>query len=79
MYATPGFTAEEILSRLLSARPESTANAPQDCRGIYGLVDHRGVLSYLGSTRSTGETFPKRIHRRHRAGSENSSHYFSRM
>jgi DNA polymerase III epsilon subunit-like protein len=53
--------------------------APRDCRGIYGLVDHFGDLRYIGSTRSADETFYKRIHQRHRTGSETTSHYFSRM
>lgn len=53
--------------------------APRDCRGIYGLVDHFGDLRYIGSTTSESETFYKRIHQRHRTGSETTSHYFSRM
>jgi inhibitor of KinA sporulation pathway (predicted exonuclease) len=53
--------------------------APRDCRGIYGLVDHFGKLRYIGSTSSAAETFYKRIHQRHRTGSETTSHYFSRM
>lgn len=53
--------------------------APKDCRGIYGLVDHLGDLRYIGSTSAADETFYKRIHQRHRTGSETSSHYFSRM
>jgi hypothetical protein len=70
---------EDVLSRLLSATPDRTALAPKDSRGIYGLVDHHGALSYVGSTVSTSQTFYERIHRRHRTGSEDSSHYFSRM
>lgn len=61
-------TADEILSRLLAARPEPTANAPKDCRGIYGLYDHRCELRYIGATESLKECFYKRIHRRHRTG-----------
>jgi DNA polymerase III epsilon subunit-like protein len=72
-------TPEKILSRLLEAMPEQTALAPKDSRGVYGLVDHHGSLRYIGSTVSTSQTFYERIHRRHRTGSENSSHYFSRM
>jgi len=72
-------TPEDILSRLLEATPEQTALAPKDSRGVYGLVDHHGSLRYIGSTVSTSQTFYERIHRRHRTGSENSSHYFSRM
>ncbi|PQO24902.1 hypothetical protein C2I36_00470 [Rhodobacteraceae bacterium WD3A24] len=53
--------------------------APKDCRGIYGLVDHQGDRRYIGSTRANNETLYKRIHQRHRTGSETSSHYFSRM
>ncbi|WP_417524084.1 3'-5' exonuclease [Marinovum sp.] len=70
---------DTILARLLEARPERTFHAPQDSRGIYGLVDHNGDLRYIGSTASTSQTFYERIHRRHRTGSEDSSHYFSRM
>lgn len=72
-------TAEDILSRLLEARPDHTRNAPKDSRGVYGLIDHLGELRYIGSTKATNETFYKRIHGRHRTGSEDSSHYFSRM
>ncbi|AXI48759.1 hypothetical protein C1J03_05390 [Sulfitobacter sp. SK012] len=74
-----GSSAEEILSKLLNAQPEPTRNTPKDQRGIYGLVDHFGDLRYIGSTASLEETFYKRIHQRHRTGSEDSSHYFSRM
>lgn len=70
---------DTILARLLEAKPERTFHAPQDSRGIYGLVDHNGDLRYIGSTASTSQTFYERIHRRHRTGSEDSSHYFSRM
>ena len=72
-------TPENILSRLLEAMPKQTALAPKDSRGIYGLVDHHGDLRYIGSTFSASQTFYERIHRRHRTGSEDSSHYFSRM
>ena len=72
-------TAKDILSRLLGSTPERTALAPKDCRGVYGLVDHFGDLRYIGSTVSTSQTFYERIHQRHRTGSEDSSHYFSRM
>jgi DNA polymerase-3 subunit epsilon len=72
-------SASDILSYLLGATPERTARAPKDQRGIYGLVDHHGALRYIGSTSSTTQTFYERIHQRHRTGSENSSHYFSRM
>lgn len=72
-------TAESILSALLTATPRPTTEAPRDARGIYGLVNHEGQLSYIGSTKATDENFRKRIHARHRTGSENSSHYFSRM
>lgn len=74
-----GPSAEDILSQLLSAQPEPTRNAPRNQRGIYGLIDHCGELRYIGSTKSVAETFYKRIHQRHRTGSEDSSHYFSRM
>ncbi len=68
-----------VLRQLLDATPQPTASAPKDCRGIYGLIDHLGDFRYIGSTSAANETFYKRIHQRHRTGSENSSHYFSRM
>lgn len=72
-------SAEEILATLLASSPAPTKNAPKDSRGVYGLVDHLGELRYIGSTSSERETFFKRIHQRHRTGSETTSHYFSRM
>lgn len=72
-------TATEILDLLMKATPRPTSDAPRDARGIYGLFDHSGTFRYIGSTSSAAETFYKRIHRRHRTGSESSSHYFSRM
>ncbi len=73
------YAAKTILDRLLSATPRLTSTMPRDSRGIYGLVDHTGILCYIGSTSSADETFYKRIHQRHRTGSESASHYFSRM
>jgi len=72
-------SAKNILEALLSSRPRKTADAPDNSRGIYGLIDHNGDLRYIGSTKSAEETLRKRIHQRHRTGSENSSHYFARM
>ena len=72
-------TASEILKHLKRAKPQSTSSAPCDARGIYGLFDHTGTFRYIGSTTSMAETFYKRIHQRHRTGSESTSHYFSRM
>lgn len=72
-------TAEDLLAALLNAAPRPTSEAPQDSRGLYGLIDHTGELRYIGSTSSSAETLYKRIHQRHRTGSENTSHYFSRM
>ncbi|MFC2970188.1 exonuclease domain-containing protein [Acidimangrovimonas pyrenivorans] len=73
------FTPEALLDALLSAEPRLTTEAPRDCRGLYGLIDHEGLLRYIGSTSSANETLHKRIHQRHRTGSENTSHYFSHM
>ncbi|WP_420005321.1 exonuclease domain-containing protein [Arenibacterium sp. LLYu02] len=73
------FSAEDLLSALLEATPRPTYEAPRDARGLYGLVDHHGDLRYIGSTSSAAETLYKRIHQRHRTGSENTSHYFSAM
>ncbi|GHE03223.1 hypothetical protein GCM10008024_25620 [Allgaiera indica] len=71
------FTPETLLENLLAAEPRPTSEAPRDSRGLYGLVDHEGRLRYIGSTSSANETLYKRIHQRHRTGSENTSHYFS--
>jgi DNA polymerase-3 subunit epsilon len=73
------YTPESLLKALVAASPRPTSDAPRDARGVYGLVDHLGTLRYIGSTSSTSETLYKRIHQRHRTGSEDSSHYFSRM
>ncbi|MCE8535181.1 hypothetical protein KBY24_17480 [Ruegeria pomeroyi] len=72
-------SASEILDILLTMPTRPTSETPQDCRGIYGLVDHYGALRYIGATKSEGESLNKRIHHRHRTGSEDHSHYFSRM
>lgn len=72
-------TADQILELLQRATPRPTAEAPRDARGIYGLYDHTGIFRYIGSTSSSAETFYKRIHQRHRTGSEHASHYFSQM
>ncbi|MCV2893726.1 exonuclease domain-containing protein [Lentibacter sp. XHP0401] len=72
-------TAAEILQMLQQAKPRPTSDAPRDARGIYGLFDHTGAFRYIGSTSSEAETFYKRIHQRHRTGSETHSHYFARM
>lgn len=72
-------TPAQILQQLKQAEPRPTSEAPRDCRGIYGLFDHLGQFRYIGSTSAENETFYKRIHQRHRTGSETSSHYFSRM
>lgn len=71
--------AHDVLAVLIAMPPRPTAEAPDDCRGIYGLVDHEGKLRYIGSTSAADETFRKRIHHRHRTGSESHSHYFSRL
>lgn len=72
-------SAEDLLTALLEAKPRPTIEAPRDRRGLYGLVDHNGKLSYIGSTSSADQTFFQRIHLRHRTGSEGMSHYFSQM
>lgn len=71
--------ADDLLSALLEASPLPTVQAPRNARGLYGLVDHNGDLRYIGSTRSTDQSFYERIHQRHRTGSEGMSHYFSQM
>ena len=70
------YSPEYLLSVLLNTAPQPTALAPQDACGLYGLVDHKGDLRYIGSTKST---FYERIHNRHRTGSEDRSHHFSHM
>jgi DNA polymerase-3 subunit epsilon len=69
----------EILNRLLSHQPVKTADLPRDQRGIYGLIDHTGHLRYIGYTTKEAENFRKRIHQRHRTGSETHSQYFSKI
>ncbi len=73
------FSAEQICDTLLCMAPQLTSDAPKNARGIYGLIDHFGALRYIGSTSSTKQSLYTRIHQRHRTGSEDSSHYFSRM
>ena len=67
--------AQDILHHLVTMQPQRTEALPADSVGIYGLVDHAGNLSYIGSTSATNENFRKRIHHRHRTGSETHSHY----
>jgi hypothetical protein len=71
--------AQSILHTLLTQIPQRTGDLPRDQRGIYGLIDHAGQLRYIGCTVKTSESFHKRIHRRHRTGSEAHSHYFSKI
>lgn len=73
------YAPEKLLSALLEAAHRPTAEAPRDARGLYGLVDHLGDIRYIGATSSADQTFYARIHQRHRTGSEDKSHYFSRM
>lgn len=77
--STMNFVPQDLLSALTEALPRPTAEAPRNARGLYGLVDHRGDLRYIGSTSSTDQTLYQRIHQRHRTGSEGMSHYFSEM
>ena len=69
----------DVLHALLTMPPQRTADAPADRRGIYGLIDHAGRLSYIGCVAVPSESFRKRIHHRHRTGSETHSHYFSKV
>jgi len=69
----------EILELLTSQTPLKTSDLPRDKRGIYGLFDHTGHLRYIGCTTKAAENFRKRIHQRHRTGSETHSHYFSKI
>lgn len=72
-------TPADILHSLTTQDAVRTADLPQDQRGIYGLIDHEGELRYIGSTSRAAENFHKRIHQRHRTGSETHSHYFSKV
>lgn len=69
---------DDILQTLLAAGPRPTFDCPRDARGIYLLHDHEGRPAYIGCTKVTTETFHSRIHHRHRSGSEDMSHQFSR-
>tara|TARA_R110000868_G_scaffold123868_3_gene327732 strand:- start:2386 stop:2937 length:552 start_codon:yes stop_codon:yes gene_type:complete len=71
--------ANEILHYLTTTPSRPTNEASKTDRGIYGLFDHEGHLSYIGSTKNPAENFYKRIHSRHRTGSEDYSHYFSKV
>jgi DNA polymerase-3 subunit epsilon len=73
------YSAHSLLDELLHLPPRSTAEAPRNARGIYGLVDHLGQLRYIGSTSSADQSLHERIHQRHRTGSEGMSHYLSHM
>ncbi len=73
------FDPKKLLSELLDAPHCLTSEAPQNERGLYGLIDHKGDLRYIGSTSSAKQTLYTRIHSRHRTGSEGMSHYFSEM
>lgn len=68
-----------VLATLLGQTPVKTAALPRDQRGIYGLIDHNQRLRYIGCTTRDAENFRKRIHQRHRTGSETHSHYFSKI
>lgn len=72
-------TAIDILNHLLAMIPMRTADLPSDKISIYGLTDHTGAFCYIGSTSADAENFRKRIHLRHRTGSETYSHYFSKV
>lgn len=69
----------DVLATLLAQTPVKTAALPRDQRGIYGLIDHDQHLRYIGCTTREAENFHKRIHQRHRTGSETHSHYFSKI
>lgn len=69
----------DVLAALLAQTPVKTASLPRDQRGIYGLIDHDQHLRYIGCTTREAESFRKRIHQRHRTGSETHSHYFSKI
>lgn len=69
----------DVLAALFAQTPVKTADLPRDERGIYGLIDHNQHLRYIGCTTRESENFRKRIHQRHRTGSETHSHYFSKI
>lgn len=71
--------AEEVLYALMTMPLQRTDELPDDAVGIYALADHEGRRSYIGCTKATNENFRKRIHQRHRTGSETHSHYFARI
>ncbi|MBE7184513.1 MAG: hypothetical protein INR68_08920 [Methylobacterium mesophilicum] len=70
-------TASSVLDDLNAMAPMRTSDLPCDQRGIYALIDHLGRIFYLGSTAATNESFRKRIHQRHRTGTETYSHHFA--
>lgn len=68
----------EMLHALLTAPLYRTCDMPADAVGLYVLADHEGRRSYIGCTKAANESFRRRIHARHRTGSETHSHMFSR-
>jgi DNA polymerase-3 subunit epsilon len=70
---------EDVLHALMAVPIQRTGDLPDNAVGIYALADHEGRRSYIGCTSADNETFRKRIHQRHRTGSETHSHYFARI
>jgi DNA polymerase-3 subunit epsilon len=62
--------AEEVLHALMTRPLQRTDELQDDAVGIYALADHEGRRSYIGCTKAANENFHKRIHQRHRTGSE---------
>lgn len=71
--------AEDVLHALMTMPLLRTDMLQDDAVGIYVLADHEGRRSYIGCTKATNENFRKRIHQRHRTGSETHSHYFAKI
>ena len=71
--------AQDILETIAYAVSLPLAQAPKECRGIYALIDHAGLIRYIGATRAPNENFYRRLYQRHRTGSEGESHMFSRI
>jgi DNA polymerase III subunit epsilon len=75
----PKMNSDTVLNELTNMTPMRTADLPRNERGIYGLIDHMGELSYIGSTSSYSQSLYDRVHLRHRTGSEGHSHHFSKV
>lgn len=65
-----------ILLALQQQAPIKLASLPDE-HGVYALIDHTGLIRYVGVTESSAMGFRRRIYQYHVTGSEGRSHKFS--